>query len=108
MKQGDKVECIEENGFSDAFLLSDEPSPFDPKKGDILTVLGSKMFNGREYLYFVEISVKGSDGDRECYWAGSFRKLVPHDFKNETTEMLATMPLIKEGIERIIVEPNLV
>jgi hypothetical protein len=105
-RQGDKVECIRDADWGDAFLLDDSKNSYDPKKGDVLTVLGTREFNSKLYLYFVEISVKGSDGDRECYNADTFRKLVPHDFKNAVTEQLANMPLIEEGIERIIVKPE--
>lgn len=108
MKTGSKVECIENIDWTDVETNEIDRSCYNPKKGDILTVLGSKESKGVTFLYFKEISIIGRDGDRECYDQEFFRELVYQKFTNRVTSLLANKPIIQEGIERLIVEPNFI
>lgn len=105
-KNGDKAICIDNFDWGDTFLDQEDCKGFCPKKDDIFTVIGTREFDGILYLYFKEVVSLGSDGDRESFQADAFRKLVPHNFRNDLTEQLANSPLIEEGIEKIIVEPE--
>ena len=104
--KGDKVICISNDSWDDPYLVQENVEGVAPKEGDILNVIGTRQFDGKTFLYFKEISIKGSDGDRECYEISSFRKLPP-PFRNDITRELANTPIIQEGIERIIVQPKL-
>lgn len=106
IKKGDKVVCINDSSWGDAFLNNIDRKSYDPKKDVIYTVLGTREFDGMLFLYLKEISVIGSDGDRECYEASSFRKLADQNFTNDITAELSNITIIKEGIERIIVKPK--
>lgn len=109
IKSGDKVMCINDKGWINPRTL-EETQNGDPVKGQVLTVEFIKEVPEYNFigLVFVEIATLDENGDRESYDIEYFRKLVPHSFRNDTTEMLSTSPLIKEGIERIVVEPEYV
>lgn len=96
-----KVVCItnEEWGYTDGEL---NERPYNPKKGDILTVVWEEKENGKIFYYFREIPNIGEDGTREAYDSEEFRRLVPQNFTNELTKELANQGIVREGIERIV------
>lgn len=107
IKRGDKVVCINDKGWYNPKTMEKTKS-VDPVEGQVLTVEFIKREPDFDFigLVFVEITLLDEDGNREAYDIDFFRKIVPHNFRNETTKQLANSPLIKEGIERIIVQPE--
>ena len=100
MKAGDKVVCINGDGWEDEFT-------FEVCEGPSLNeelVIHSLSSNGQ--LIFGKYGLT----EDNSYYSDNFRKLVSHGFKNSITAELAREE-IKRGIERIekpIRKPELV
>jgi len=105
MKKEDKVMCINSHGWQDAQLCLDTTENSDPTYGDVLTILDVKTFNGETFLYFKEITKLSLNGGRECYNSNCFKIIKPTLLTNEITKELANKPLVKEGLEKMIVNP---
>jgi hypothetical protein len=104
IKKGDKVICVNSAGWESALTGLFNAKNEDPKEGDVLTVLKTTVFEGNTYLYFEEINLLDEFGEKECYVSYCFRKIVTTKFTNDLTKQLANRPIVKEGIERIVIQ----